>query len=201
MTQIRRQLFMVTSSLQYKFLATAVIYSFIIVFLFIIAVVFPDMVQMMDESLSPDARSAAAEKMIGKNLWVWPAAIVLIIMLGLHSFLEFRRITGPMHRFRWVYEQIESGKLPSPVKLRKNDYLIEEAEAINKMLISLIGKLSIIRQETAEAIISFEEVDGPANQNNQWSASQIELLKTHREHLERLSAAVQFFEVPETPQI
>jgi len=201
MTQIRRKSFMVTSSLQHKFLATTIIYSFIIVFLFIIAVVFPDVVQMMDESLSPEARSSAADKLIGKNVWLWPAAIALIIMLGLHSFFEFRRITGPLYRFRWVYEQIENGKLPLPVKLRKNDYLIEDGEAINKMLISLVGKLSIIRQETAEAINSFGEVEDPANQNNQWSASQIELLKAHREHLERLSAAVQFFEVPEKPQI
>ncbi|CAB1061034.1 hypothetical protein D1BOALGB6SA_5805 [Olavius sp. associated proteobacterium Delta 1] len=201
MTQIRRQTFAVTSSLQYKFLATTLIYSFMIVSFFVIAVVFPDVVEMSDESLSSEIRSSAADRMLGKNAWVWPAVILLITMLSLHSFLEFRRITGPLYRFRWVFEQVENGKLPSTVKLRKKDYLIEEMKAVNKMLISLVGKLSIIREETAEAINSFGEVDGTANKNIEWSAGQIELLKAHREHLERLSAAVQFFEVQEKQQI
>jgi methyl-accepting chemotaxis protein len=173
------------------------IYSFIIVSFFVIAVVVPDVVEMQDNSLSLESRSYAANRLLTKNTWIWPAAILLVVALGLHSFREFQKIAGPLYRFRWTFEQVENGSLLSSVKLRKKDLLIREEEALNKMLTSLIGKLGTIGQETAAAIKSIGELENTVNQGSEWGTTQIELLQAHREHLAGIATAVRFFRLPD----
>jgi hypothetical protein len=197
MKQDKRRVFTVTSSLQYRFLSMTLIYSFIIVSFFVIAVVVPDVVEMQDNSLSLESRSYAANRLLTKNTWIWPAAILLVVALGLHSFREFQKIAGPLYRFRWTFEQVENGSLLSSVKLREKDLLIREEEALNKMLTSLIGKLGTIGQETAAAIKSIGELENTVNQGSEWGTTQIELLQAHRDHLAGLATAVRFFRLPD----
>jgi methyl-accepting chemotaxis protein len=197
MKQNKRRVFAVTSSLQYRFLSLTLIYSFIIVSYFIMAVVVPDVVEMQDKSLSLESRSYAANRLLTKNAWIWPAAILLVVALGLHSFREFQKITGPLYRFRWAFEKLENGSLISSVKLREKDLLVKEEEAFNKMLTSLSGKLGTIRQETAAAIKSIGELENTVNQGSEWGTTQIELLQAHREHLAGLATAVRFFRLPD----
>ncbi len=193
MKQNQRRVFAVTSSLQYRFLSLTLIYSFIIVSYFVIAVVVPDVVEMQDNSLSLESRSYAANRLLTKNVWIWPAAILLVVALGLHSFREFQKIAGPLYRFRWAFEQLENGSLLSSVKLREKDLFIKEEESLNKMLTSLNGKLGTIRQETAATIKSIGELENTVNQGCEWGTIQIELLQAHREHLAGLDTAVRFF--------
>jgi methyl-accepting chemotaxis protein len=197
MKQNQRRVFAVTSSLQYRFLSLTLIYSFIIVSYFIMAVVVPDVVEMQDKSLSLESRSYAANRLLTKNTWIWPAAILLVVALGLHSFREFQKIAGPLYRFRWAFEKLENGSLISSVKLREKDLLVKEEEAFNKMLTSLSGKLGTIRQETAAAIKSIGELENTVNQGGEWGTTQIELLQAHREHLAGLATAVRFFRLPD----
>jgi hypothetical protein len=200
MKQKRRRVFAVTSPLQYRFLSLAVIYSFIIIFYFVIFINITDIYEMQDKSLSLEIQSIAAERVISHHSWIWPAAILLTVGLGLHSFLEFKKITGPLYRFRWAFGQIENGSLQSVVKLRKKDYLVEEEKAYNKMLISLIGKMDKIKLETSAALKTISELEKMANQGSEWGVSQIELMKAHRQHLEELSSAVRFFRLPDEQQ-
>ena len=200
MKQKRRRVFAVTSSLQYRFLSMALIYSFIIVFYFVIAVNGPDVLEMQDDSLSLEIQSHAAKRVIANHSWIWPAVVLLIVGLGLHSFREFQKITGPLYRFRWAFEQVENGSLLSYVKIRDKDLLIEEEEALNKMLTSLVGKMGTIRQESSAALKSIGELENTVNQGGEWGTTQIELLQAHREHLEGLSTAVRFFRLQDEQQ-
>ena len=131
---------------------------------------------------------------------IWPAVILLIAGLGLHSFREFQKITGPLYRFRWVFEQVENGSLLLPVKIREKDLLIEEEEALNKMLTSLIGKMGTIKQESSAALKSIGELENTVNQGGEWGTTQIELLQAHRQHLEGLSTAIRFFRLQDEQQ-
>ncbi len=193
MKQSQRRVFTVTSSFQYRFLSMTLIYSFIIVFFFVIAVIVPDVIEMQDNSLSLETRSYAANRMLTKHAWIWPVVILLIVALGLHSFREFQKIAGPLYRFRWAFEQLENGNLLSSVKVREKDLLIKEEDSLNKMLTSLNGKLGTIRQETAATIKSIGELENTVNQGCEWGTIQIELLQAHREHLAGLDTAVRFF--------
>jgi hypothetical protein len=54
----------VDRSLQYRFLAIIIVYSFVIVLFLAVFMFVPDIVRLQDESLSFHARAAAADKML-----------------------------------------------------------------------------------------------------------------------------------------
>lgn len=201
MTNNRRRAFPVISSLQYRFLAMTLIYSFIIVCFFAIAVFAPDIFEMRDQSLSQEIRSSAASRVLVKHTWVWPAVLSLIIVLSLHSFRAFHRVIGPLYRFRWAFEQIRNGTLLFRVKTRNKDYLQTEEQALNNMLEVLSGKLELVREATKEAFQSIDELEKAANMSNGWTKAQMDLLRAHRDQLERLVTEVQFFRPQNENQI
>lgn len=200
MNQSRRRSFSVTSAFQYRFLAMTIIYGFILVFLVMIAFLGPDVLEMNNTQLSPELRSAAAERMLGKNQWVWPTVILLIVAIGLNSFREFKKIAGPLYRFRWAFEQLENGNLLTHIKIREKDYLVSEEDAINKMLASFCGRFSVIKRETDAALKSIGELECLTDTDNPSRATQIELIRTHGRHLRELSSAIGFFQLPDDPQ-
>jgi methyl-accepting chemotaxis protein len=193
MNQNRRRAFPIISSLQYRFLAMTLVYSFIIVCFFAVAVFAPDIVEMRDQSLSLETRSSAASRVLTKHSWVWPSVLSLIIVLALHSFRAFHRVIGPLYRFRWAFEQVRNGNLLLHVKTRKKDYLQTEEDALNKMLEVLSGKLESVKEASEEAFKSIDELEQAARKGNEWSKPQIDMLGAHREHVQRLVSQVQFF--------
>jgi methyl-accepting chemotaxis protein len=200
MNKSRRKVFKVTSSLQYRFLAMSLIYSFVIVCFFASAVFVPDINTMSDESISLEIRSAAANRVLTKHSWVWPALFSLIALLGIHSFREFQKVAGPLYRFRWVFGELAKGNMVFPVKIRKKDYLREDEEALNKMLASLVERLGNINQAIEKAFKSIDELEQSLDMGSEKSAAQIALLRTHREHLDKLSTVVRFFRLKDEGQ-
>ena len=195
MKNSRRRDFSVTSSLQYRFLAMSVIYSFVIVCFFAIIVFGPDIIQMSDHNTSLEIRNAAANRVLTKHSWAWLAIFLLIIMLGLHSFREFKKVAGPLYRFRWAFGQLERGNVVYPIKIRKKDYLREDERAINKMLASLVTQLQNINQAKEEVLKSIDELEKALKTGTEKSGTQIGLLQNHRKHLEKLSSVVMHFRV------
>ncbi len=200
MKKSRRRDFSVTSSLQYRFLAMSIIYSFVIVCFFALAVFGPDVAKMSDQSISLEIRSAAASRVLTKHSWAWVAIFLLIVMLGLHSFREFKKVAGPLYRFRWAFGQLERGNVVYPVKIRKKDYLREDEEALNKMLGSLVRRLANINQVSKEMFESIDELEKIFNSGTKKNDEQIAVLRAHRKHLEKLSTAVKFFRLKEQGQ-
>ena len=193
MKHIRRRVFPVIKPLQYRFLANSLVYSFIIVCFFAVAVFGPDMLEMLDPGLSLDVRGNAASRVLAKHSWVWVAVVPLIIILAMHSFSMLLKILGPLHRFRWALEQLRNGNVLSGIKIRKRDYLRQEEDAFNKMLEVFSGKLWGVKEASEDALKSIGELEQTVNKGNEWNEAQMDLLRAHREHLERLAVAVQFF--------
>ncbi len=156
----RRRVRVVYRSLQYHFLAQFFIYSAIIVFFLAVFLFLPDMLKMQDETLSMAARTAAAERVITLHVKVWPAAIVLIALLGVHSFLTFHRLSGPLYRFRTIFNQIREGQIVYPIKIRQKDFLHTEEEVLNGMLSVLTDKLQNIQQAGDEALNFLRDLEG-----------------------------------------
>ena len=73
-----REVFSVTSSLQYKFMAMTLIYGFIILSVFVTVIMAPDVVEMRNDSLSLEVRGDAASRLLKKNAWIWPTSIGLL---------------------------------------------------------------------------------------------------------------------------
>lgn len=151
-TERRRRVRVVYRSLQYYFLAQFFIYSAIIVFFLAVFLFVPDMLKMQNENLSVSERTSAADRIITLHVKVWPAAMVLITLLGLHSFLTFHRLSGPLYRFRSIFNQMRAGQVEYPIKIRRGDFLHSEEEALNEMLDVWTVKMQNIQQAGHEAL-------------------------------------------------
>jgi len=191
----RKRFYIVNKSLQYRFLAIIIIYGFIIV-LFLAAFLFiPDIIRMQDDSLNFHARAAAAEKMLTLHARVWPAVLLIIFLVTLHSFRFFHRLIGPLHRFRKVFEEVANGDVSMKVKIRKKDYLHEEEGALNGMLESLAGKWKDVQRGAANALKSLEELEQMGTDASNWNETAKRLLRLHRQDLETLAETARYFRV------
>jgi methyl-accepting chemotaxis protein len=194
MQRNRRRLFpIVYRSHQYRFLAMILIYNSIIVAFIAICIFVPDILQMLDESLSFEVRAAAAEKLLVSHSRVWPALIALICIIGLHSFRFFHRFIGPLYKFRLAFERMRDGDLGFRVKIRKNDFLHQEEQAINEMIEVLAGKIGSMQQASHDSLKSINELKEMLTEaNNNWENLK-ELLLTHGQHLDTLVDAARYF--------
>jgi methyl-accepting chemotaxis protein len=197
MKRDRRRAFAATSSLQYRFLAMFLIYCFLIVAFFAVAVFVPDLIEMEDQSLSLAARGNAATRLLTKHSWVWPAVFSLILLLGMHSFFAFQKIMGPLYRFRCALEELANGNLQYRVKIRRNDYLHAEQQIFDGMIKSLNAKISGLKETAEEARISLERLEQDVNTGIPSNENQMNLLALHRQHLDRLATAIQVFRLQE----
>jgi methyl-accepting chemotaxis protein len=189
----RRRSYIVNKPLQYRFLAIILIYCLTIVLFLAVFLFVPDIIRMQDESLSLEARAAAANKILTLHARVWPAVIAIICVAGFHSFRSFHKLIGPLHRFRSVFEQVGSGDLSFAVRIREKDYLHHEEAALNEMLGMVAGKLKTIQRAGAEALKSLGELEGKVNQVPNWSATHQEVMRHHRLRLETLLDTARYF--------
>lgn len=187
----------VNRSLQYRFLAIVIVYSFVIVLFLALFMFVPDIVRLQNESLSFDVRAAAADKMLTLHARVWPAILLVICLVALHSFRFFHRLIGPLHRFRQVYEQVRNGDLKLKVKIRKKDYLHEEEAALNRMLETLSRKWRDMQQTTENALRSLDALEQAGTHANNSKENREALLNLHRHHLETLAETSRYFSVQE----
>lgn len=197
----RRRFSVVNRSLQYRFLAIIIVYSFVIV-LFLAAFLFvPDIMRLQDQSLPFHDRADAADQMLTLHARVWPAILLVICLVSLHSFRFFHRLIGPLYRFRQVYEQVRNGDLSLKVKIRKKDYLHEHEATLNDMLETLSGKWRNMQQATEDSLRSLDALEQEAGTHaSNWKGSLEDLLRRHRQQLERLAETSQYFTVQEEEQ-
>lgn len=188
----RRRTRIVNKSLQYRLLATILLYGFITVAFVPVYLFVPDFVKLHDESLSLEARAAVADNILTFHSRIWPGAIALICFLGLHSTLFFHRLVGPLYRFRWAFQKVQEGDLSFRVKIRRKDFLHQEEDVLNEMIEMLAGKVGGIQRAGLDALQSLGELDQKASG---WIDTDKEALRLHRQHLDTLMDTARYFQV------
>jgi len=180
----------VNKSLQYRFLATILIYGFVAGAFLSIYLFVPEVMKLYDESLSFEAQGAAADRILTYHSRFWPAAITLMCFIGVHSVILFHRLIGPLYRFHLAFKQVWKGDLAFRVKLRTKDYLHQEEETLNEMIDRLAEKFGNIQLAGLDALKSFGELEQKASG---WTETDKELLGLHRRHLDTIMDAAQYF--------
>ncbi len=191
--QKRRKFRVVNRSLQYRFLAAMLIYMFILTAFFAFTVFVPEIMQLNDESLSLEVRSAVADRILLKHAWVWPVILVLVVLMGMHSFLAFHKVIGPLHRFRVAFEQVREGDLGLTVRIREKDFLHLEEESLNAMLETIARRIGSIMEASQEAMESWQRIERREKERLDGSEPDMEALRLHRQSIEKLRETVQFF--------
>jgi len=193
----QRRSYIVNKSLQYRFLATIIIYFFITIAFLSVYVFVPEIIQFEDENLSQQDRAAAADRILVFHSRIWSASLVLMCAFGIHSILFFHRVAGPLYRFHKAFERIREGDLNFEVRIRKKDYLHTEAEIINEMIGGISGKLKTIQLASLEASRSWDEIE---KKLSDWKEADKELLGVHRRQIEALADAAGSFRLREEEQ-
>jgi methyl-accepting chemotaxis protein len=191
----RRRFPIVNKSLQYRFLAMILSYGFIVILFSALAFLAPEIIKMQDETLAMKARALAADRVITLHTRVWLTALAIVCVLGIHSFYAFHRVVGPLYRLTRAFEQVGGGDLSFEIRLRKKDYLHEEASVLNEMIKRLSGKLGLIKQSSREALYSLENLEEKLGKGAREEQDLAGLLKVHREHLQALIDSVEYFQL------
>jgi methyl-accepting chemotaxis protein len=143
-------------SFQYRLLVINLTYFVTILLIFAGALFLPLILQLRSGSLSAIEQGEVAGLFLSLHARVWPAMLVVFILLALHSVLVSHRIAGPLYRFRSIFKAIAHGDLSIRANLRKTDYLGKESDSLNEMILSLRTKLVSIQKhsEALEATLS-----------------------------------------------
>lgn len=191
----RRRFPIVDKSLQYRFLARILVYSSVIVVFMAICLFVPEILNLQDESLSLEVRTVAANKILTMHARVWPVAISLICVIGVHSFVSFLRYVGPIYRFRMSFHEVENGDLSFRVRLRKKDHFKDEQDAINAMIEMLANKVGSIQLASQQALKSFDELEKEATELDDLTETKKGLFRLHRHQLETVIDNATYFRV------
>ncbi|MGD8387699.1 MAG: hypothetical protein PVG49_11205 [Desulfobacteraceae bacterium] len=181
----RRRMFpVVDRSLQYRLLAIMLIYGSVLVTFLMLCFFVPDVIRMEEETRSMEERAVAADRILHQHARVWPAALALICLIGLHSFREFHRLIGPLFRFRWAFDQVKNGNLAFRVRLRRGDHLHKEETLFNEMLDSLSCRLNEITTTLRSVENDLKHtpfrMNEEASENATWMAEHVERIQCAR---------------------
>lgn len=135
---------------QYRLLTANLIYFFTIFLIFAGALFLPPIIQLKSAALSWDDKQVAASQFLSLHTRLWPAIFVVFALLALHSIVVSHRIAGPLYRFRRVLKALADGDLSVRATIRKNDYLVKEAEAVNDVIAGLATKINGMQEQCNE---------------------------------------------------
>jgi methyl-accepting chemotaxis protein len=105
---------------------------------------------------APDNALAAAAQLLLFEERIWPAAIALILIFGLHSLHISHRVFGPVPRMQAEAGRVAAGDLRRRIQLRTDDHMAGLSEALNEMFATLDHRLG----EAQAALRACEEQMG-----------------------------------------
>lgn len=136
------------SPLQYRLVLTSFVHFCIIVLVFAALLFLPLGWHLRSTSLDASpANLAVANEFLALHGRFWPAMILVLGLLVVHALVISHRLAGPLYRFRRVWQAVAEGNLSVRARLRKNDYLTQEADAINEMIGALAGRITGIEAQ------------------------------------------------------
>jgi len=190
---LRRRKFIVDRDLQIALLRNSFLY--VLLFVAVIAVVFfvPLMAELTDAE-SQSARTVQVHNQIRYlHTYFWPAVILAMILIFLHSVRASHKVAGPLYRFKLVLKALKEGEISSPIRIRKGDYLQQEAELINQVLENLRQNLEGLRQAQVQLNQALSEHRRELGQN--LSTEENERVRDLTEKADHLADRLRYFKL------
>lgn len=162
----RRRRFVINKSLQYNLLFISLFYAILFLAVVGASLFIPLMVELGKAEKFSEKSLQAANLILYLHSNFWPAVLLSLIFIGLHSIRTSHRIAGPFYRLNSVIRAMEKGNLPRPIHLRKGDYFFPEVELFNQMIEKFRGKVTEIQglqAQLSKAISECSEVTGHAS--------------------------------------
>jgi hypothetical protein len=146
----KRRKFVVYRKLQLRLMIIS--FSYVVLFCAVMGMYLfiPLMIELNKSYTGSDEAFGVAERILYLHEKFWPALLLSLFAMGCHSIFTSHKIAGPLYRFNLIFKAIKEGIVPTPIQLRKSDYLYGEMENINQMLERLRGKLTELQETQAD---------------------------------------------------
>ncbi len=146
-----------------KFVVTTCAYIALLLFVACAIVLAVPMIALLrsGEQAGPEI----ADRFLLLHAWVWPCLIVTLALVAVIVVFMTHRVAGPLVRFRRVFAQVRAGRLPAQVRLRRGDFLWQEAEDLEAMLAGLRGFHDELRARVEALQATARAVDAEARQS------------------------------------
>jgi methyl-accepting chemotaxis protein len=191
-TFIQRR-YLLWDTVQPRFLAVSVAHQSLVFLTFAASLFVPLIVKLHDTPLSsPEAGSIGYQFTILHDS-IWPAFPIALILILTHSVFFSHRIAGPLYRFRNVFKAISQGDLMVETKIRRRDYLRQEADSLEAMVGELRAKLTTIKTDCHALEHLVAELKLAVHTNSLQRAGAVSTELDHR--VSRLIADVEQFKV------
>ncbi len=169
MTRIfKRRKFVVDRKFQLRLMIIS--FSYVILFCAVMGtyVFLPLMMELDKPGTSLDKAFVAANQILYLHEKFWPALLLSLFAIGCHCIFISYKIAGPLYRFNLIFKAINEGIVPTPIQLRRGDYLYSEMENINQMLERLRDKLTELQEAQAHlnrSIIECKDIVSHSSMN------------------------------------
>lgn len=190
---LRRRKFIVNRELQISLLRNSFLY--VLLFVAVIGVVFfvPLLAELTESESAADRTLQVGNRIRYLYTYFWPAVILGMILIFLHSVRASHKVAGPLYRFKVVLEALKEGEISSPISIRKGDHLQPEADLINQVLESLRQNLEGLQQSQVKLNQALSEYRRDLGQN--LSAEQEERVRDLTEKADQLADRLKYFKL------
>jgi len=165
MRLFRRRRFIVNRDLQVSLLRNSFLYVLLFVAVIGVAFLVPLMAELTETGSTSERTVQVGNQIRHLYAYFWPAVILAMILIFLHSVRTSHRVAGPLYLFKKVLEGLREGEISPPISIRKGDYLQQEAELINQVLESLRQNLEGLQQAQVQLNQALSEYRRELGQN------------------------------------
>jgi methyl-accepting chemotaxis protein len=145
-------------ALQYRLLGITLLHVGVVVTVFVLVLFVPLILQLKSHTRSYAEKQDAAAQFLFLHTHLWPALVLVFVLLVLHSVVVSHRIAGPLYRFRRVLEAVAGGDLSVRATIRKHDYLWKEAAAIDATIVALGTRIQAVDEQAKALRAAFAEL-------------------------------------------
>lgn len=190
---LRRRKYIVNRDLQVSLLRNSFLY--VLLFVAVIGVVFfvPLLAELTETGSAGERTVQVGNQIRYLYTYFWPAVILAMILIFLHSVRASHKVAGPLYRFKLVLEALKEGEVSSPISIRKGDYLHSEADLINQVLESLRQNLEGLQQSQEQLNQALSEYRRELGQN--LSAEEEERVRALAQKADQLADRLRYFKL------
>ena len=117
----RRKRFIINKPLQYRLVVFSLCYIVAFLVVFGCTLFVPLMFALDRGDMTSQEVVRAAKQLLYFHEHYWPAVLVCLLAVSLHSLYTSHKIAGPLHRFTSLFQAITAGQLPQPTRLRQGN--------------------------------------------------------------------------------
>lgn len=134
-----------------------IFYSFALGF-----IVFHPLQVELDATREAGRQVGVSLQILALNRQVWPAVLLIALLVGLQSIFVSHRVAGPIHRLKEALRVLARGQIPVPIHLRKGDQFTELGDLVNSLAGEVARRRSALLAEVTRLERSLGEGAGTA---------------------------------------